>query len=74
MIQIVINFLGFAASIFAAIFLYPMVKVVLSSYFNNDLIVSITSGVSSYIFSLVVFTFIFSSLILCLRTNMCVST
>jgi uncharacterized membrane protein required for colicin V production len=64
MIQIVINFLGFIASIFATIFLYPKVKVVLSSYFNNDLIVSIASGVSSYIFSLVVFTFICSSLIM----------
>ena len=40
MIRIVINFLGFVASIFATIFLYPKVKVVLASYFNNDLIVS----------------------------------
>ena len=64
MIHIVINFLGFVASIFATILLYPKVQVVLSSYFNNDLIVSISSGVSSYIFSLVVFTFICSSLIM----------
>ena len=64
MIRIVINFLGFVASIFATIFLYPKVKVVLASYFNNDLIVSIASGVSAYIFSLVVFTFICSSLIM----------
>jgi len=64
MIQIVINFLGFVATIVATIFLYPKVKVVFSSYFNNDLIVSIASGVSAYIFSLVVFTFICSSLIM----------
>ena len=35
MIQIVINFLGFVASIFVAILLYPKVKVVFSSYFNK---------------------------------------
>jgi len=64
MIQIVINFLGFVASIFVAILLYPKVKVVFSSYFNNDLIISIASGVSAYIFSLIVFTFICSSLVM----------
>lgn len=64
MIQIVINFLGFVASIFVAILLYPKVKVVFSSYFNNDLIISIASGVSAYIFSLIVFAFICSSLVM----------
>lgn len=64
MIQIVINFLGFVASIFVTILLYPKVKVVFSSYFNNDLIISIASGVSAYIFSLIVFTFICSSLVM----------
>lgn len=64
MIQIVINFLGFIASIFVAILLYPKVVVVFSTYFNNNLIISIASGVSAYIFSLIVFTFICSSLVM----------
>ena len=64
MIQIVINFLGFIASIVVAILLYPKVVVVFSTYFNNNLIISIASGVSAYIFSLIVFTFICSSLVM----------
>ncbi len=64
MIQIVINFLGFIASIVVAILLYPKVVVVFSTYFNNNLIISIASGVSAYIFSLIVFTFSCSSLVM----------
>jgi uncharacterized membrane protein required for colicin V production len=62
MLQIVINSACFIASIVVAILLYPKVKVIFSSYFSNDLIISIASGISSYIFSLLVFTFISSSL------------
>jgi uncharacterized membrane protein required for colicin V production len=60
--QIVINSACFIASIVVAILIYPKVKIIFSSYFNNDLIISISSGISSYIFSLLVFTFISASL------------
>jgi membrane protein required for colicin V production len=63
-IKITINTLGFITSIFTTIFLYPKVKIIFASYFNNDTIVSITSCVTAYVFSLIVLTFICSSLII----------
>lgn len=63
MIYITINLLGFIASIFAAIFLYSYVRIIFSGYIANDLVTSIGSGVVSYIFSLIVFTFLSSKII-----------
>ncbi len=63
MIYITINLLGFVASIFAAIFLYSYVRIIFSGYIANDLVTSIGSGVVSYIFSLIVFTFLSSKII-----------
>ncbi len=64
MIHLLVNFIGFIASIVVAFMLYPKIKVVVASYFNNEAVVTITSGISSYIFSLVFFTFICSSIIM----------
>ena len=63
MIYITINLLGFIASIFAAIFLYSYVRIIFSGYIANALVTSIGSGVVSYIFSLIVFTFLSSKII-----------
>jgi membrane protein required for colicin V production len=64
MVCITINLLGFVASIFAAIFLYSYVRIIFSGYVENDLVTSIASGVVSYIFSLIVFTFLTSKIVL----------
>lgn len=58
MINITINMLGFIASIIVAIILYPYALVIFSGYIDNDLVTSIISGVSSYIVSLIFFTFL----------------
>jgi len=63
MFYITINLLGFIASIFAAMFLYPYMRIMLSGYIANDLVTSIGSGVVSYIISLVIFTFLSSKII-----------
>ena len=63
MIYITINYLGFTASIFAAIFLYSYVRIIFSGYIANELLISIGSGVVSYIFSLIAFTFLSSKII-----------
>jgi len=64
MIHITINLLGFIASIVVAVFLYSYIRVTFSNYIANDLVTSITSGVVAYIFSLIVFTFITSKILL----------
>ncbi|MBN8438843.1 MAG: CvpA family protein [Rickettsiales bacterium] len=64
MIHLLVNFIGFIASLIVAFVLYPKIKVVVASYFNNEAVVAITSGISSYMFSLVFFTFICSSIIM----------
>lgn len=64
MINITINLLGFIASIIVAIFLYSYIRIVFSGYVDNDLVTSIASGVTAYIISLIVFTFITSKILL----------
>ncbi len=64
MVCITINLLGFIASIFVAIFLYSYVRIIFSGYVANELVTSIASGVVSYIFSLIVFTFLTSKIVL----------
>ena len=64
MVCITINLLGFVASLFVAIFLYSYVRIIFSGYVENDLVTSIASGVVSYIFSLIVFTFLTSKIVL----------
>lgn len=62
MFQVIISSLCFIATILVTIWIYPKVKVIFVSYFDHELIISIVSGIASYIFSLLVFTFIASSL------------
>jgi len=64
MISITINLLGFIASIFVAILLYPYIHIVFSGYVDNELITSIASGVVAYLISLVFFTFLTSKIVL----------
>ncbi|MDP4708592.1 MAG: CvpA family protein [Rickettsiaceae bacterium] len=64
MINITINLIGFVASIFAAILLYPYILIVFSGYVDNELITSIASGAFSYLLSLVFFTFLTSKIVL----------
>lgn len=62
-LYITINLLGFVASILVAVFLYPYIRIIFLGYIANDLVTSIGSGIISYIFSLVVFTFLSSKII-----------
>ncbi|GAB4162467.1 MAG: hypothetical protein Tsb006_0700 [Rickettsiaceae bacterium] len=62
-LQITINLIGFIASIIFAVLSYPYVKTIFSDYLKNDLIGSIASGISAYIISLVIFTFLASKVI-----------
>lgn len=68
-VYITVNFLGFIASIFAAIFLYSYVYIIFSKYIANDLVSSIGSGIISYIVSLIVFTFLSSKIVLLFKEN-----
>jgi uncharacterized membrane protein required for colicin V production len=63
MLNIVINLLGFIASIIAAILLFPYIKSTFSAHIANDLAASILSGIVAYVFSLVVLTFITSKIV-----------
>lgn len=62
-INIIINFIGFIASIVLAILAYPCIKPFLLNYVTNELFVSIISAVVSYICSLILFTFITSKIV-----------
>lgn len=62
-IQIIINFIGFIASIFFATLISPYVKILLYDYISNELIIKIASGTVSYILSLIIFTIISSQII-----------
>lgn len=64
MINITINLLGFIGSIIVAIFLYSYVRVLFSGYVDNELVTSLASGITSYIISLIVFTFLTSKIVL----------
>ena len=63
-INITINLLGFIASIIVAIFLYSYIRILFSGYVDNDLVTPIASGVTAYVISLIVFTFITSKILL----------
>lgn len=63
MLNIVINLLGFIASIVAAIILFPYIKALFIGHIENQLFASIFSGVVAYILSLVVLTFVTSKVI-----------
>lgn len=60
LLGIAINLLGFIASIVAAIFLFPYVKLGLTGHIENSLLLSILSAIIAYIGSLFVLTFITS--------------
>lgn len=62
-IAITINLIGFFVSIVAAVFLYSYAQEFVGGYIENALINSIVSGVSSYLVSLAVFTFVASKII-----------
>ncbi len=56
MIYIVINFLGVIASIVFALFIYPHVVKLFTGHIENEIILMVAGGVSSYIISLIIFT------------------
>jgi uncharacterized membrane protein required for colicin V production len=60
LLGIVINLLGFLASIIAAIFVFPYIEEGLRGHVQNSLLLSILSGTVSYICSLFVLTSITS--------------
>jgi len=63
MLNIVINLLGFVASIVAAIILFPYIKALFIGHIENQLFASIFSGVVAYVISLVVLTFATSKVV-----------
>lgn len=70
-IHILINLLGFVASIFLAFFFYDYARIILIGYVSNDLALSIFSAVASYILSLIIFTFIASRALSALSVIRC---
>lgn len=60
LVNLTINLLGFIASIILAILLFPYIKLVLIGNVENELLISILSGIIAYIFSLFVLTIITS--------------
>ncbi len=59
-VNIIINLLGFIASIVVAVVLYPYVNDLFSPYIASQLVSPIVSGIFSYIVSLILFTFLTS--------------
>lgn len=59
-VDIIINLLGFVASIVVAVMLYPYVNDLFGPYIANQLVASIVSGITSYVASLIFFTFLTS--------------
>lgn len=67
LINMMVNLLGFIASIAFAIFLFPYIKFVLIGNVENELVISVLSGIISYICSLFVLTMITSRIISLLK-------
>lgn len=67
LINMVVNLLGFIASIVLAIFLFPYIKFALIGNVENELVISVLSGIISYICSLFVLTMITSRVIYLLK-------
>lgn len=67
--HIIINFLGFIASIAVAIIVYPYVKIMFIGHISNELGILIVSGTLSYIASLILFTVITSKILLLIKNN-----
>jgi membrane protein required for colicin V production len=62
-IYITLHLTGFVCSILLAVFLYPFAKDILGSYISNDLGLSIVSGASVYIISLIICTLLTSKIV-----------
>ena len=59
-VDIIINLLGFVASIVVAVMIYPYVSDLFGPYIANQLVASIVSGITAYVASLILFTFLTS--------------
>lgn len=68
-INILVNFLGFLASIALAIYIYPYVKIVFMGYIANETIYTLVSGGASYILSLVFCSFVTSKILKSIDEN-----
>ena len=62
LLGIAINLAGFVASIVAAIFLFPYIHLALAKHIENELLLSILSGVISYVCCLFILTSITSKI------------
>jgi membrane protein required for colicin V production len=62
LLGIAINLAGFVASIVAAIFLFPYIHLTLAKHIENELLLSILSGVISYVCCLFILTSITSKI------------
>lgn len=62
--KITINLIGIISSIAFAVFIYSYAKTLFSEYIGNNLVVSVVSGIASYMISLIIFTFLASKIIL----------
>jgi len=64
LIKLCINFLSFVLSIILAYFLYPYAVEIIAEHVNNEAVVTIFSGIISYIISLIICTFLSSKFLL----------
>lgn len=63
-LNMLVNFLGFLASIVVAFMMYPHIRDIFEHYIKNELAISISSGIVSYVVSLIFFTFVISKITL----------
>lgn len=68
-VHILVNLIGFIASVVAAIMLYPYVNILFIGHIENELGILVLSGAVAYIISLVFFTFLTSKTILLLKEH-----
>lgn len=68
-VYIVVNIVGFIATIFLSLELYPHISSIISIYTKNDLLASVMSSGVSFIGSLVVFTLFTTKILAILKTN-----
>lgn len=67
LVNMMVNLLGFISSIILALFLFPHIKFILIGNVENELLISILSGIIAYLCSLFIFTMITSRVVCLLK-------
>lgn len=64
LIKLCVNFLSFVSSIILTYFLHPYASEIISEHVNNEAVVTVFSGIVSYIFSLIICAFLSNKFLL----------